>query len=175
LLALGASIALLQRATATRMGVGRPRGGDPALSHPSLLEEYLHLRGIDREGRPLERALALLGDELLLDQALALDGESVVATPTHAPARRARGRITFGAGGPLGRELAVHATLEAEFPALLRECIEALALRAPKAAPWLVLDGRMVPQAWRAGQRLEPDDHVEDGDHIDLVIAVGGG
>jgi hypothetical protein len=33
----------------------------------------------------------------------------------------------------------------------------------------------MVPQVWRDGRRLEPLDWVSDGDHIELVIAVGGG
>jgi len=175
LLALGASIALLQRATAVRCAVELPSGIDPTLDHPSLLGEYALLRGIDRAGMPTEQALALIGDERILDSVLALEVAPDETTPAARPGETARGRITFGASGPLRRALDTERALDRDFPATVRECVDDIARHVPRAAGWLVLDGRMVPQVWRDGRRLEPLDWVSDGDHIELVIAVGGG
>lgn len=177
LLALGASIALLRRDITTRLGVRLERTLDAVLDHASMRREYEMLRGIDADGRPTERALSALGDEHILDVVNALTGASRAAETRADPEPTAPrfGRVLFCAGGPLGRALDRECAFEGLFPARLRECVDALARRVPFAAQWLVLDGRMVPQAWRDGHRLEPDDWIADGERIDLVIAVGGG
>jgi aldehyde:ferredoxin oxidoreductase len=175
LLALGASIALLQRATAAHCTSAVRHAVDPELDHPALLGEYARLRGLDRAGRPTVRALALIGNERILDSVLELEDAPDESAPDARPALSGPGRITFGASGPLRRALDTQAALERDFPATVRECVDEIARRVPKAAGWLVLDGRMVPQVWCDGRRLEPLDWVSDGDHIELVIAVGGG
>ncbi|MBL8859708.1 MAG: hypothetical protein JNL28_14475 [Planctomycetes bacterium] len=172
LLALGASIQLLKRTTRTA-SILRV---DPALEHPALIPEYARLRGLDTDGTPARQALALIGDVALLEIGGELEGAI-------APAYAARvessthtlGRVAFLTRGPLNAALAGDRVLARELPARLDECIADLAQRVPRAARWLVLDGRPVPQAWRGGVRLEPSDLVFDGDRIDLVIAVGGG
>src|SRR5204862_3592940 len=130
--------------------------------------------GIDRNGRPTQSALARIGDDRILDLALALEINPDESVQNARPTALAPGRITFGASGPLRRALDSQTALEREFPALLLDCVNEIAHRVPPAAGWLVLDGRVVPQVWRDGKRLEPSDWLSDGDHIELVIAVGG-
>lgn len=177
LLALGASVATLQRATTALLGIDAVLVREtPTPDELEMCAEYAQWRGLELDGAPTKRALELMGDEGLLDLGPERDElvpDMALVEPRIEP--EDVGAISFSASGPLHTALAGVRTIELPLPARLDACVARLALAAPSAAPWLVIREQMVPQAWRRGTRLAPSDAVFAGDQIQLVIAIGGG
>lgn len=175
LLSLGASIALLQRAVPAPRANEWASKHDPALDASGMRTEYRRARGLDGEDRVLASAWAELGTDRLLD--VPFDNDVAVGPVPTRPGCdiTTPGRVTFRGHGSLGRVLADEFVLERLLPARLDTCLADVAAQIPEAGPWLVRQGRLVPQAWCRGRRVEPSEFVKNGDQIELVVAVGGG
>jgi hypothetical protein len=103
----------------------------------------------------------------------ALDASAAAATAAPRP-----GRVEFVALGPLGRALAralPGGQLKHPLPAPLSEVVASAAGLDGELAARLWRDGRILPEVLRRGQRLAPGDRVQDGDRLDLVLAIAGG
>jgi aldehyde:ferredoxin oxidoreductase len=96
-----------------------------------------------------------------------------------APGEAARpGRVELFALGPLGRALGralPGGQLGRPLPASLAEVLASAAALDEELAARLLREGRILPEVLRRGQRLAPGDRVEDGDRLDLVLAIAGG
>ena len=173
LLAAGASIVAVARDLARRYGTSAPElKGD--LAHPGMYPEYAALRGLDPSGGPSPEAWSRLGRESILEIADLRDAGTTGRAPAQAP--RARGRVLLRGSGPLAKALGESAVdIDMDLPASLREVLAAAASARPKAAPHLVRDGEPVPAVFRRKRRLEAEDLLQDGDEIDLVVALSGG
>jgi hypothetical protein len=150
-----------------------------------MLDEYARFRGLDATGGPSPMTWARLADPSILDVA----GEpGVLERGLGQPASdprvdslvRARGRVALCCHGPLAAELGsrdagdpVH--VELELPATLAQVLAAAARDRPRAARHLLDGDRPVPAAYRSSRRLMPEDRIESGDVIDLVVALTGG
>ncbi|MBK7875904.1 MAG: hypothetical protein IPJ77_09145 [Planctomycetes bacterium] len=135
---------------------------------------YVARRGLDPRGRVEPAAWAALGTHALLERG-SEDSDTPhdrAAEPAGVPAT---GRLSVRAQGPLGRLLAGRARFETELPATAGRVLAALAAAAPRAAPFLVADGRPVAIVVRGGRRLREDELVRDGDELDLVVVLSGG
>jgi hypothetical protein len=173
LLAAGASIVAVARDLARRYGTSPP--GIPGnLTHAGMFPEYAALRGLDASGGVSEKAWSRLGRESILDIADLGDPGTASRAPLRSP--RSPGRVLLRGSGPLARALGEPAVdLDIDLPASLREVLAAAAGARPKAAPHLVRDGEPVPAAFLGKRRLQAEDLLQDGDEIDLVVALSGG
>ncbi|MBI5361876.1 MAG: hypothetical protein HZA53_01775 [Planctomycetes bacterium] len=185
LLALGASVALLQHAIGAGLeheGASSPRAPIATADWARELFEadgawpdYARRRGLDAHGRVRRAAWAALGREELL-RFSPIEGEPA---PDRSGACRAdapcSGDVLLRAHGPLVRFLGSSARHALDGPLRVDEFLRALALRAPRAAPFLVASGRPVPVVLRDGVGLSEDELVHPGDVLDLVVAISGG
>ncbi|MBL8862166.1 MAG: hypothetical protein JNK02_09150 [Planctomycetes bacterium] len=186
LLALGASITILQRELACAHGApddaDRPAFAAAELDRPGMLDEYRRFRGLDARGFPTAAARRVAGTRAVLDlhgtdehvdpgtdRAVAAERVAV------APVAVAPGLVVLRAAGPLGAVLQAPCPVELALPATLADVLEAAARARPAARGWLVRDGIPLPTATRASVRLQGADLVQDGDALDLVLALSGG
>jgi hypothetical protein len=82
--------------------------------------------------------------------------------------------------GPLARELGAASSdglvrLDLDLPASLRDVLAAAAAEHPRARRLLLQDGEPLAAVYRASRRLAADARVEDGDELDVVVALSGG
>ncbi|MCH2105106.1 MAG: hypothetical protein MK291_00525, partial [Planctomycetes bacterium] len=169
LLSVGASVTLLALEVAGGISAGelRDRGMGEAW------DEYRSLRGLDEEGRLLpEMAQALGSPGVLRYEAAARVGDEE-ALPRDAEV--SEGHLKVSAGGELGRALGGAVVLSLELPATLADALEALTLDRREVRDLLFVDEVPIATGWRDSERVDLEDLLEDGDHIDLVLAVGGG
>ena len=89
--------------------------------------------------------------------------------------RNLHGRCTLRSFGALAEALDDETRLLLPLPATLAEVLDQLVRRRPQVAPLLYRDGAPLAAVYRAGQRLRGSDSVEDGDELDLVLAISGG
>jgi len=179
-LAAGASLALLQRELAERLGEPAksdlPDWARERLEAPGMWPEYRALRGLDAEGRPTPAVRAKVGELELARHGLeALPRPSAPAIPPAAPTARAPGRVELRVGGVLAEHLEAGTRFEGPLPATLGTVLRGLSRAHPGASPWLWRDGDCAVSAYRAGRRLALHDELRDGDRLDLVVAIGGG
>lgn len=181
LLAMGASIALLQRELCRRLGAppgaDRPAWAEPLLELPGMWDEYQVLRGLDEQGRVLPEALERVGREALLDLGIDRIEEPFVLHPRPSVIGgrpQVPGRCTLRGFGSLGGAPARETRLLLQLPARLEEVLDQLGRRSARGGQELreLAPGSAV---YRAGRRLAPTDWVEDGDELDLVLAISGG
>jgi hypothetical protein len=90
------------------------------------------------------------------------------------------GGVSLRCFGPLARELGAAAgdgvvRLELDLPASLRDVLAAAASEHPRASRYLLQDGEPLAAAYRASLRLAAEDRVNDGDELDVVVALSGG
>ncbi|MFN0007339.1 MAG: aldehyde ferredoxin oxidoreductase C-terminal domain-containing protein [Planctomycetota bacterium] len=184
LLAGGASILLVVRDLNRRWGArsedDQPAWARESLREPGLWPEYSSWRGLDASGGPSARAWELLGEDALLDLAGASGSEPIRASKRLATKIREHGRVHLRCHGPLARELGATGPadlveVETDLPASLREVLAAAARDHPRARRHLLQRGAPVPAAYRVSRRLDPEDPVEAGDILDLVVALTGG
>ncbi|HEV8113063.1 MAG TPA: aldehyde ferredoxin oxidoreductase N-terminal domain-containing protein [Planctomycetota bacterium] len=166
LLAAGASIVAVARDLARRYGARTDEDPPAELSAPGMWPEYARLRGSESfgPGSILERAERLLEEES--------------AKPAAAvPPERARrpGHVLLHCVGPLARELDGVTRLELGLPAPLVDVLAAIVREHPRAQRYLLRDRESLAAAYRASRRLLPEDLVNDGDELDLVVALSGG
>lgn len=186
LLAGGASILLVVRDLNRRWGARSeddlPAWARESLSEPGMWPEYSSLRGLDGSGGPSAGAWELLGQDAVLDVGGSLDAEEATDSGgILAPkGTRERGRVLLRCHGPLARELGATGPadlveVETDLPASLREVLDAAARDHPRARRHLFQRGAPVPAAYRVSRRLDPEDSIEAGDILDLVVALTGG
>jgi len=156
LLAMGEELSLLHRSIDRELGAEPaepPTWAREALEQPGMLDEYELYRS-GRSAPPTEPATI----------------EVTAKARASAP-----GMVTFLGFGGLGRALGGEVSLPFALPAELREVLQGLADKHPAAARWLIADSEPVAAVYRSGIRLEADSWIEDGDRLDLVLAVAGG
>ncbi|MFT7484742.1 MAG: aldehyde:ferredoxin oxidoreductase [Candidatus Paceibacteria bacterium] len=180
--AAGASLVLLQRELAQRLGVApgqdRPAWYRQTLERSGMWDEYAQLRGLNDEGRVQDWARESVGTLDLLSlgrKRLAALPALQERAPDESAAPRRKGLIHVSGGGPLAIRLAPGATVERVLPCTLAELMESLATREPELAPWLWRDGRSATSVYRSATRLELSELVHDGDQLTLVVAISGG
>lgn len=180
LLAAGASLALLQRELAERLGqqpdCDRPPWARGDLERPGMWDEYRLLRGLDPDGRVTPPARAKIGRLELAHHAQAQlppvgDGPIRPAPPLV----RETGRVALNARGILAQHLGQAATFEGDLPRTLGSLLRALAAGHPAADAWLWQRGDSAVSVYRSGERLTLHDLVANGDRLDLVVAISGG
>ena len=88
---------------------------------------------------------------------------------------RAPGRVFLEVGGGLAEVLGRHPVLETRLPGTLEEVVHGLVERHPRAGRWLLAEGRLLPAFWRRGERLHARSRVQDGDRLEVVLAISGG
>jgi hypothetical protein len=180
LLAAGASLALLQRRLAERLGEASgadlPAWAREELLRPGMWDEYRALRGLDAEGRLTDAARSATGTLASVSLGREDLAPVVGATVRPAPPReRSRGCVRLRAAGALARALGPELEHEAHLPETVGELLRSLAQAHPSGAPWLWRDSETAVSVWRDGRRLGPGDLVREGDRLDLVVAIGGG
>jgi len=165
LLAVGASLTLLalEVAGGSVGRAGRTQG----------LEEYWRLRGVDAEGNILPEVAASIGTPGVLRWEQAAD--VLEPEPAQREPEGQRGEVSFAAGGELGRALGGAVILSMHLPATLREALELLSAERAPARELLFVGDSPIATGWRDGERVDLDDVLADRDHLDLVLAVGGG
>jgi aldehyde:ferredoxin oxidoreductase len=187
LLAAGASIVTLARDLNRRWGA-RPGDDLPTwaredLVRPGMWPEYARLRGLDASGHPSPRTWERLATEAILDvggRLADVPARGLAVERATAGFPRSRGQVDLRCFGPLARQLGARESgqvvhLEIDLPASLGEVLAAAARLHPRARRYLVSADQPVPVAYRSSRRLHPDDPVEDGDELDLVVALSGG
>jgi len=184
LLAGGASILLVVRDLNRRWGArsedDHPAWARESLRAPGMWPEYSSWRGLDASGGPSAEAWELLGEEAILDLAGDSRTEPPLVQERPATKPRVRGRVLLRCHGPLARELGAAGPadlveVEADLPASLREVLDAAARDHPAARRHLFQRGAPVPAAYRVSRRLDPEDPIDAGDILDLVVALTGG
>ncbi|MCZ6596130.1 MAG: hypothetical protein O7B99_00665, partial [Planctomycetota bacterium] len=181
LLLLGASLALLRRELDRAFGAppdqDRPAWARELVDQPGMLDEYRRRRGLDAGGYPTLEALERLAEGTLLQLGSADEAaeEPEAEVLPRAVSASEPGRVVLRATGPLARALGSAAEIELDLPVPLREVLERVGDRQAGAAAWLIRDGLLVPVVYRDGARLAAGDPVEDGDTLDLVVAISGG
>ena len=168
LLGRGASLCLLAREVSGTDGGGRPPS--EKLSEP--WEEYRALRGLDADGAVLPEVAALVGGPEVLRWERS-GGVLPLAPPR--PMERGAGEVSFSGSGEVGRALGGTVFVALEFPATLGVALEALTLEREVLRGLLFVRGTPITTGWRDEERVDLDDPLADGDHLDLVLAVGGG
>ena len=136
-------------------------------------DEYRSLRGLDEEGRVHPEVAEMLGSAGVLRYEEAARVEDERSHPRDAKATE--GCLKVSAGGELGRALGGAVELSLQLPASLAEALEVLTEDRRGVRELLFVGGVPIASGWRDGERVDLDDLLEDGDHIDLVLAVGGG
>ena len=128
---------------------------------------------MDHEGAILPEVAAVIGTSGVLrwEQARA-ELESSQGVPRSS---RGAGVVSFSAGGELGRALGGRGEVSLTFPAIMSEALDALSGDRASVRELLFVNAAPIATGWRAGERVDLDDALTDGDHIDLVLAVGGG
>jgi hypothetical protein len=167
LLARGASLCLLARE------VGGAAGAPPQAALAEPWAEYIALRGLDQRGEVLPEAAATVGDPAVLrwERAAALESESA---PPSGPSS-GRGEVSFSGTGGVERALDGRVQVSLAFPVKLEEALEVLAEEHEALRALLFVNGAAIATAWRDGERVELDEELAVGDHLDLILAVGGG
>jgi hypothetical protein len=142
-------------------------------------EEYWRLRGVDEEGLILPEVAAHIATREVLRWEQAAGGlEPEVPPPGSSEGAGfsiGAGEVSFAAGGELGRALGDTVVLSMNLPATLSEALEALTAERALVRELLFVNGSPIATAWRDGERVDLDDVLVDEDHLDLVLAVGGG
>jgi len=136
-------------------------------------EEYRALRGLDSAGAVLPEVAAGLGRGGVLrwDRAGSVTEEE---RPAHSQAR-GDGELSFSGTGELGHALGDKLVLSVELPLSMREALEVLSRERAEVRKLLFVNESPIATGWRDGERVDLDDQLADGDHLDLVLAVGGG
>lgn len=184
--ALGLGAALIERRRAFDRRLGAALGSlPPAPINSDDWRALERLRGLDCE--PLDtdweslplwsepRACPLpvaspIGASDIFSQAS--DASATALVPSQ------RGWVQLAAIGALGRALAQRPdgnTVHLDLPATLGEALAAAAHGQPELLARLFQGPRLLPEVWRAGQRLSPADSVCAGDRLDLILAIAGG
>ncbi len=167
LLARGASLCLLARELTG--DVAAPQ--EAALKDP--WDEYRALRGLDASGRALpEVAAKISSHEVLRWEVMRPSEERYEPEPV---VNRTEGIITFSGSGGIKRALGGSVELSLACPATLNEALLALSEQHPELQELLFVKDAAIVTAWRAGERVDLDGALEDGDQLDLILAVGGG
>jgi len=169
LLSVGASVTLL----ALEVTGGASSAELRARGMGESWDEYRSLRGLDEEGRVLPEVAEMLGSAGVLRYEEAARVEDERSHPRDAKATE--GCLKVSAGGELGRALGGAVELSLRLPASLAEALEVLTEDRRGVRELLFVGGVPIASGWRDGERVDLDDLLEDGDHIDLVLAVGGG
>jgi hypothetical protein len=167
LLARGASLCLLARELTG--GVVTPL--EAALADP--WDEYRTLRGLDASGGVLPEVAAKIGSHEVLRWEVACT-QAEESEPERARSGGA-GIITFSGSGGIKRALGGSVELPLAFPATLNEALLALSEQHPGVQELLFVKDAAIVTAWRAGERVDLDGALADGDQLDLILAVGGG
>jgi len=174
LLAAGASIVAVARDLARRYGARAtddPPDGAPAeLTQPGMWPEYSSMRATE--------SWEHLGRASILERAEATLAREAPVEPAPAIARdrpRGRGQVRLRCVGPLARELGSSLRVALELPAPLADVLAAVARDHPHSARFLLREGEPLAAAYRAARRLLPEELLEDGDELDLVVALSGG
>ncbi len=151
---------------------------EPIFANPGMVPEYATWRGLDPAGFPRSDWRERVGSPALLEFGQPLSLAAAETTERFEPARvvapKAAGSVRIRAFGSLGARIGgepIHFNLPCE----LRFLIEDLARDVPDAARSLMLDGEILPAAYRAGERLRASDLVYDGDVVDLILVTAGG
>jgi aldehyde:ferredoxin oxidoreductase len=179
---LGASAVLLQRDLNRRWGeadgADLPDWARERLDRPCGYGEYRALRGLDDRGRVIPEAASRLGSHELAGwgaRRLPADEHQPAAVrATPRATTQQSGQLELRASGALGRLLA---ELDSAWPlpASIAELRAEIARRDPRAERWLGTPETPIASVWRAGRRLGEDELVNDGDALDLVVAISGG
>jgi molybdopterin converting factor small subunit len=169
LLGRGASLCLLAREVSGLEGAVRPRAEE--LADP--WEEYRALRGLDAEGVVLAEVAASVGGAEVLrwDRA----EESGSAVTRGGAAAGGRGVVSFTGIGEVGRALGGRVEVELEFPIRLGAALGVLTRGREELRELLFVKEEAIATGMRAGERVDLEDELADGDQVDLVMAVGGG
>lgn len=149
-------------------------------THAEGWPEYARRRGLDANGAPRADLWARIGDPALLELARSRGPSAAIERAESAPRSHMRaatrpGRVHIRASGALGAALGRELHVELALPCRVDELVRVLASEHPAAAAWLVRGGELVPSTWRGGARLDARTLVEDGDVLDLVVAISGG
>jgi hypothetical protein len=181
LLAAGANLVLLRRELNQVLGAApdqdRPAFARARLEQPGMLDEYLALRALDQHGYPRPEALVQLGSPALLELGLS----ALAPVRREPPGRtepfrpRARGRVTLRGSGALGRALGGERQLELDLPRSVAEVLARASAGDELLRAQLFAGQRLIPAVWRRARRLAPHDPVENGDVLELVVAISGG
>ena len=195
LLGRGASLVLLRRQLVERwrpeLGDDTPTWAAERLALPGMLDEYRELRGLDERGVPTADARRGLATAALVDGALEAcrrqSAEEHLASSGSASSSgspfsardangepAANGRVCISGMGSLREQLAGAEELELPLLATLREVLQLLGERAPAISSVVTGDAPLV-SVWREGRALFPDDRIESGDRLELLLAVAGG
>jgi len=169
LLARGASLCLLAREVSGAGATGKPSQDD--LLEP--WEEYRALRGLDAEGAVLpEAAVSVGGPEVLRWEHAVPSGGSVALS---RPVAQGAGEVSFSGSGEVGRALGGTVVVPLEFPVTMGVALEALTREREAVRDLLFVNDAPIATGWRDSERVDLDDLLVEGDHLDLVLAVGGG
>lgn len=169
LLGRGASLCLLAREVSGLEGAVRPRAEE--LADP--WEEYRALRGLDAEGVVLAEVAACVGGAEVLRWDRAEESGSAVTRGGEAAG--GRGVVSFTGVGEVGRALGGRVELELEFPIRLGAALGVLTRGREELRVLLFVKEEAIATGMRAGERVDLEDELADGDQVDLVMAVGGG
>lgn len=169
LLATGASLTLLALEVSGGTAPRSPQIRD--IQEP--WEEYWRLRGVDEEGVILPEVAARIGTPGVLRWEEAADELELELPPSES--QQEAGRVSFAAGGELGRALGGTVVISMNLPSTLAVALEALSKERAQARELLFVDGLPIATGWRNGARVDLDEVLSDRDHLDLVLAVGGG
>lgn len=167
LLARGASLCLL--AHELTGGLSAPL--DSSLAAP--WEEYRTLRGLDEGGRVSAIALDKIGSHEVLRCGVVEVRKD--ASRLREVSARAEGVVTFSGSGGIKRALGGPVELALPLPATLDQALHALSERCPGVQELIFVGDEAIVTAWRGAGRVDLDEYLEDGDELDLILAVGGG
>ncbi len=180
LLAAGASLVLLQRELAERLGEAAgadlPPWAQASLREPGMWDEYRQLRGLTDAGRVAAQARATIGTVGILSFGLRglapVNCERVAPSPAQ---ERTPGQVHLAASGALAKALSGGAAFATRLPLSLGSLLREIATERPASAEWLWGASGAVVSVYRDTERLQPDTLVQDGDRLDLVLAISGG
>lgn len=195
LLALGARLVAARHALAppaARLARAHASAVDP-LEASGALPEYRAAVGLDDRGAleldlgaapgPLVAAFAAAALRLERRDAAARAAELHTATPSpgalvpaalDATPRRA-GSVVLAAGPTLAARLGGELHLALDAPSTVRAVLAVAERLQPPCEGWLLRGRELLPAVHRAGVRLGPDEVVQPGDRLDLVLVIAGG
>jgi hypothetical protein len=167
LLARGASLCLLARELMGDLVT------PPAAALAGPWDEYRALRGLNASGGVLSEVAAKIGSHELLRWELARASEE--ESERESVQSGGEGVVTLSGSGGIKRALGGSVELSLVFPVTLNQALVALSEQHPGVKELIFVKDAAIVTAWRAGERVDLDGALEDGDQLDLILAVGGG